>query len=105
MISRCQCTREPSRSQDGSELHGELTSRPALEKALFDDRPIATMVMLALVAGIFAMELVANARNGGGWISMTHLAVIGILELLTLYGLWLGLRRCLWRWRLTRRQR
>ena len=88
-----------------SELHRKLASRPAVEKALFDDRPIATLFMLVLVAGIFAVELVANARYGGDWISVTHLAVIGSLELLTVYGLCLGLRRCWWRWRLKRRQR
>ncbi len=57
-------------------------ARSATEKAIVDDG-FMTPFVLCCVLLIWAVELTANLRNGiTGWIDLSHLFVIGSLELL-----------------------
>lgn len=79
----------------------KLNTRGQLQQLLLDDDPTMT-AFLVTISVIFTIELVANLSNFAGWVSWTHLIIIGGLQATVIYLLASASRAALYRRRLRR---
>ena len=86
-------------AQHVARLESQLARRGDTEKAFFDGSRLS-VPMLLLVAGVWFVELWANASNGEGWAASAHLLIVLPLQILVLVALWAGLRAWWWRARI-----
>lgn len=81
------------------QLMRKLERRSQTVKALVDGDRV-TVLVLAAVGSIWAVELIANVANVSGWVKWAHLSVVGTLELAVGYCLFSAARAALFRHRL-----
>lgn len=86
-------------TQEMARLESRLARRGDTEKAFFDGSRLS-VPMLLLVAGVWFVELLANASNGEGWAATAHVLIVLPLQILVLVALWAGLRAWWWRARI-----